>query len=571
MYTRYLPQSPKSAVFAVALLLLSTAPGVDAQQCPASHSTPQALPALTLAPNNQYFRYNNQTIPLIGLSSEYLCHVAQPGTWVDDFGATHTPDLENCTWANYPSFIDRLALSNLNHMRVWIGLNHSPGRERNLAAPYAHEQPFTYNSGTQKWDLNTYDQTYWDRLKCVIGYAGSKGVIVEVTLFDPWSGDWTTGPWHTSRNSQAIGFSSEEYFAKYFNDPSKNDTGSTNGPARAEQMDLVRKAVAELNAYPNIHWELANEPDLPPGTGPTAGRWQDRVAQTVIVEEAQPGRILHLIGVEQHTDAGVAVMLNSSYNPSLNTANVVSAHYVTVEPAKGDYGAIELIRTKHGLTGLTQRAWGFNEGRATPSPANAPSARAEAWEFAVNEGGLYDNYNLHLFSSPGVVQTETNKVFNQLGKLKNFLTGLNGGLDNVSRDACGAGCWLTGQGAYKAADAPCAAVSPAWTGSKYWATMHSQSVYVAYFHHSKDTASSSNFFSRYEAPPSGCPTVAYRETALQFKPDVGGTYIAEWVAPGTNTVIQTNNLGALTGGVTYPLPVSPTYTYDIALRIRKQP
>ena len=556
-------KQPKGAALA-ALLLLLAAPGARAQQCLASESAPQNLPALTLSTNPQYFRYNNATIPLIGISSEYLCHVAQPGTWFDNLGNPVTPDLVNCTWANYKAFIDRLALSGLNTMRVWIGMNHSPGEMRQ-GSPYPSEQPFTYN-GSQ-WNLNSYDSTYWQRLKCVIGYAGTKGVIVQVTLFDPWLGDWNTSPWKSTNNTQGIGFSIRDYFAKYVNDPTKTDDAA-NAPARTEQMDLITKAVQELNAYPNLYWELANEPDLPPGTGPTAGRWQDRVALRIINEENVPGRLKHLIGVEQHTDAGVAVMHNASFNPSLNTAKVVNAHYVSVVPAKGDYGAIELIRTKNVPSGgITGRAFGFNEGKSTPFPTTAPSARAEAWEFALHEGGLYDNYNLKLYSSAGVVDAETNKVFNQLGKLKNFLTGLPGGLDAVNRDVCDtSACWLTGQGAYEAPDAVCAG----WQGYKYWATMHSQSAYVAYFHHSRDTDLNGIDFSRYEPPPAGCPAIQYQETTLQFKPDVSGTYIAEWVTPGTNTVVQTNNLGLINAGVLTSLPASPLYSYDIALRIRKQ-
>jgi len=212
------------------------------------------------------------------------------------------------------------------------------------------------------------------------------------------------------------------------------------------------------------------------------------------------------------------------------------------------------------------RAFGFNEGRSTPSPTTAASARAEAWELALNEGGLYDNYNLNLYSSAGTIDAETNRVFNQLGKLKNFVKNLLGGLDAVNRDVCDtAACWLTGQGTYKTPEAACGT----WSGSKYWATMHSQSAYAAYFHHSQDTSYAVDF-TRYEPPPAGCPTIPYQETSLQFKPDVDGTYIAEWVTPGTNTVVQTNNLGALTGGLAYSLPASPTYTYDLALRIHKQ-
>lgn len=547
----------KLAASVAVLSTLLIAPGADAQQCTAAQATPQALSPIALSgTNNQYFRYNNQTIPLIGLSSEYLCHVAQPGTFTRN-SVTITPDQDYCTWANYKAFIDRLALSGLNKMRVWLGLNHSPGLERNLAAPYANEQPFAYSAG--KWDLNTPDTVYWDRLKCVIGYAGSKGVIVEVTLFDPWAGDWTKGPWHSTRNHQGIGFTAEPYFVKFFNDPTRTDNVA-NAAARAEQEDFVRYAVSQLNAYPNLVWELANEPDLDPGTGAPEARWQNRIAEVLITEEALPGRIQHPIILEAHRQGTIDALNNPGSNPYLAGADVIAAHYVTVEPSKGDYGAIELIRGKHGTTGFTTRAFGFNEGRATPSPAIPASARSEAWEFAINEGGLYDNYNLVFRDATNAVQVDTNRVFNQLGRLKTFLVGLD--LDAMSRDACGAGCWLSGQGAYKNPDPVCLG----WSGNKYWATMHSSNYYVAYFHHSKDTASATNFFSRYEPPPAGC---SYQETTLQFKPGVSATYIVDWVNPGTGATTSTN-LGFLNAGVLYAIPNSPSYDYDMALRIRKQ-
>lgn len=551
----------RKSKLAATMAVLSTiliAPGADAQQCTMAQMTPQPLSPIALsASNNQYFRYNNQTIPLIGLSSEYLCHVAQPGTFTRD-GITVTPDQAYCTWANYKAFIDRLALSGLNKMRVWVGLNHSPGLERNLAAPYANEQPFTYSAG--KWNLNSPDTVYWDRLKCVIGYAGSKGVIVEVTLFDPWAGDWTRGPWRSTNNTQGIGFTQEVYFAKYVNDPTRTDDAA-NALARTEQEDLVKYAVGQLNAYPNLVWELANEPDLTPGTGAPEARWQNRIAQVLIAEEALPGRTQHPIILEAHRQGTIDALNNPGSNPYLAGSDVIAAHYVTVEPARGDYGAIELIRTKHGTTGFTTRAFGFNEGRATPSPAIPSSARAEAWEFAVNEGGLYDNYNLQFRDATNTVPLETARVFNQLGTLKTFLLGLN--LDSMSRDACGAGCWLSGQGAYKAADPVCGG----WSGNKYWATMHSTANYVAYFHHSKDTASASNYFSRYEPAPAGC---SYQETTLQFKPDINGIYIVEWVNSSSGAVLSSTNMGSLLGGVQYAVPNSPSYVYDITLRIRKQ-
>src|SRR5262245_59670646 len=72
---------------------------------------------LTFDPNRQYFLYNGKTIALVGASAEYLCHIDQP-TGND----THV-----CTWNNNPQYFANIAGKGVNKIRMWVGLNHSPG------------------------------------------------------------------------------------------------------------------------------------------------------------------------------------------------------------------------------------------------------------------------------------------------------------------------------------------------------------------------------------------------------------------------------------------------------------
>lgn len=95
-----------------------------------------------------------------------------------------------------------------------------------------------------------------------------------------------------------------------------------------------------------------------------------------------------------------------------------SGDYVLAEEPEfpSGVGAIELIRSYlNSPTGVNlPKIFGFNEGRSTPDPV-VVGARAEAWEFLLNEGGTYDNYNLGFFDAKSAA------VRNYLGRLVRFL------------------------------------------------------------------------------------------------------------------------------------------------------
>lgn len=545
-------------------------------QCSDFTYNPGSIATLAQSPNLQSFSFNSAPVALIGMSSEYLCHVQQPGSFTDPCNAgspSVTPNNSYCTWANYRAYIDKIASSGLNVIQLWLGLSHSPGKARG-GSPYPAEQPFHYDSTTGQWSLMQYEPVYFQRLQCVVAYAATKGVMVELTLFDPWqgncSGNWNNGPWKDSFNTEAnTGFTAQAYLGSFQNTSgSGSDTGA-NANARARQDAFVTKVVTDLNPYPNIYWEVANEPDL--GgivTGTASMQWQDHVAS--VIQAAEVGKKQHLIGVNAFT--------NTALDTLTSRAQVVSGHYVSAEgSAPGDVGAIELLRARDGLVPFNGKIFGFNETRSTPDPAIPSSARSEAWEFMVSEGGLYDNYNLK-YKSAGVVDPETEKVMVQLGILRTIAQEPLNGADyaTLRRDkGCGplTNCWIRNQAGYGAADASMSCGGTTWNGFAYWTAMHTPSYYLLYRHHSRlshlDPGGAK--LTRYVPPPAGCPAAGseYRETTLQFRPEQAGHYRVEWLEPATGTVKVSSCLNNLTQGVDYALVASHKYTYDVALRIRK--
>src|SRR5262249_15304335 len=160
--------------------------------------------------------------------------------------------------------------------RLWIGLNHSPGWQRTVnnpsihsyIKPYDFEQPFTWDGSQSKWNLRAMSSTFWSRVHDVVNAAKLQGIIVEVTLFDAFQGDFGFSPWNLTRNEEGGngGWTVEQYMSSF--DNHTYDVLASSQDVRFLQSDLMvplstvmGKAASQLNDLDNFYWEIANEPD----------------------------------------------------------------------------------------------------------------------------------------------------------------------------------------------------------------------------------------------------------------------------------------------------------------------
>ncbi len=530
-----------------------------------SNSIASAAPLCIDAVNPQYFHYNGKTTPLVGYTPEYICHLEQ---------RAGTPEVTQlCNYnldvgtgkRNFQRVIDDLALKHLNVLRVWVGLGHSPG---GAAGPLPHEQPFAYNAALGKWDLYTWNQTFFDRLEEVVAYAQTKNVVVELTLFDAFSGDFRTSPWYLGKNTNGYVGLSDEWTLTAAPGTTCLPFGTpTNIYSR--QQALVEKLVVELNAYDNLYWELANEPDLSivrAGYNSSGATIADTVSVPRIVKwhecmtdilrnaegtMAAPKR--HLIAANYHTQTALApfrTIVSPAYAPDVR---ILNGHYIKVRDA-GRLSATEKQRTylNGGLQGIA-RVYGFNEGRPTPSYRTTPTfdfitpdeARAEAWEFMLGEGGLYNHYTTDWSGTGEPLQTRV-----QLGKLADFFAALGPYLRHMTRAINNPPTWAPNLPAFGTARG---------SSNVYWSAMQQNgSTYVLYLHHS---TLSSDGFKAYVKPAS----ITALNT-LDLQPAAAASnYTAEWINPATG-----NRIGSaftiVADGVRRTYPV-PAYTYDIALKL----
>jgi hypothetical protein len=542
-----------------------------------------AAAPLTFDANRQYFNYNGKTLALVGASAEYLCHIQQPAANANTY----------CTWNNNPQYFANLAGKGMNKIRMWVGLNHSPGTSQNFSTqvdhsqltPYTFEQPFAFqlnaNPALDKlWNLDVWEETYFNRVFNTIQAAAATQppIMVEVTLFDA-EGVWENGPWHDSKNTQNAAHSLTD--AKYFLafDTVDHDTQAGNIYVRDRQRAFLRKMVAKLNSLDNFYWELSNEPDLSTGVDLAATQnWHNAMLQEILQAEQPANLKKHMIAVNFATTSSV------EWARSKVNLRLISGHYATASDSR--LGAEELIRTYlvPGNPNSIDKAYGFNEDWITPFLSTPDSVRVEAWEFMLNEGGSFDHlgYDWNVggaTSAPAVVRT-------QLGVLARFLNGqvnasgveIKPGLNlaGMGRVQQAPPLWCPGVGAYSAPAPPTGTpVSRTYYSSMQWA----DNDYLLYIHHS---ILNSEQVDPLLSPPKKRALTRYMPVSGSYQhtfsvtPGTQGRYKAEWIDPKTGNALSAPGYPfqfdwSGNQATSQPLPTSPVYPIDVLLRVSRVP
>jgi hypothetical protein len=217
-----------------------------------------------------------------------------------------------------------------------------------------------------------------------------------------------------------------------------------------------------------------------------------------------------------------------------------------------------MIRAYNGTTGGFDKVFGFNEGRITPSYLGTsfyvkPEAtRAEAWEFMLNGGGVFDHLGYDWRGTTEPVQVRT-----ELGRLNTFLKGFDlRKMDRSPLNVSGVPTWAPGLPAYG---------SPRGARSLYWAAMQeSNRVLLLYIHHS---GLSNHSFMAYTPCRPSEPCTRSPLTTLQVQmPNVGTNYTAVWINPAT--LAQIGGSSTVPGnGTLFNLPVPAYPDFDVVLKL----
>lgn len=150
---------------------------------PSPTPTPTQIPGTDIAvsTSGHYFTYQNQPLYIIGES----------GTQVVPMNGN----------LDYEGWIDHLSSLGAKSVMVWAftGPNSTDARLGTAYQGFNALLPWTYENGA--YNLQSWNETYWNRLESLVAHADSKNIVVGITPFYGWakaaadggSGLW---PWH---------------------------------------------------------------------------------------------------------------------------------------------------------------------------------------------------------------------------------------------------------------------------------------------------------------------------------------------------------------------------------------
>ncbi|MBE7500725.1 MAG: hypothetical protein HS113_10550 [Verrucomicrobiales bacterium] len=304
---------------------------------------------LALHPENpRYFQWRGQPTFLLGSGEHY--------------GAVLNLDFD------FRRYLDTLAADGLNHTRTFTGVYCEPPGAFNIArntlapepnrliCPWARSDQPGYANGGNKFDLNRWDETYFERLRAFLTHASRRGVVVELTLFCPFYEDsmWRLSPMNAANNINGVGA-----------------VGRTNvytldrhGGLLPFQEALTRKLVTELKDFDNLYYELCNEPYF----GGVTLAWQHQIAE-VIVQTEQALGVRHLISRNVANDKARV----ENPHPSLSIFNFHYAYPPDTVAMNYDLGKV-----------IGDNETGFRGTSDLPY-------RVEAWSFLLAGGGLFSH------------------------------------------------------------------------------------------------------------------------------------------------------------------------------------
>jgi len=260
--------------------------------------------------------------------------------------------------------------------------------------------------GLDKFDLNQWNATYFERLKDFVKKCADHGVVCEITLFcNPYDQQkYDLFPCSKVSNVNGVG--------NDLNSPRAFMT--LDAPSIVEfQEKFVRKIAEGLNEFDNIYYEICNEPNLYSNFSEEGEKkivaWHAHLARVLRrTEEKLPKR--HLIAANAHFIVKISDEsdkpiirhedLNYFENPDID---IINYHYISrkavaqglnflMPPNKQAHAGLiwhfMRQRDRFGKPIVFDETYsGIVRGASERYPIN----RAEAWEMLLSGGAGYNN------------------------------------------------------------------------------------------------------------------------------------------------------------------------------------
>ncbi|MCP3959476.1 MAG: fibronectin type III domain-containing protein [bacterium] len=265
-------------------------------------ATSRLGPAVIVDPVDHHrFLYEQQPIFLAGYYPGLQALVVEP----------QVNSSAPLTSTYYRQLLDEMAENELNLLRVVLTMGMAL-ENRDWLHPYQRSgQCCTANSSDpigvagNRFDLDLFNESFFDYWDAVLTYAEQKGVVVQVALLD---GAHTRERKTVDQRPQAPPFEYIGWIYDYYH--SRNclsgqgvvfgdtDDWYEEPVGVNRQRAFIAKAVEELGAHRNVIWEIANEPQVTPRPSPGGEdphSWFDEMWLAIRNAENSSGHPPHLI------------------------------------------------------------------------------------------------------------------------------------------------------------------------------------------------------------------------------------------------------------------------------------
>jgi hypothetical protein len=179
----------------------------------------------------------------------------------------------------YSAYLDLLQQNNHNFFRLWVWEQARYSVEIDsddyftTPSPYLRTGRQTALDGKPKFDLDRFDQDYFDRLRTRVQQAGERGMYVSVMLFDGWSIQAAKGEQHHNNPWNGHPFNAANNVNGVNGDLNGNGSGEETQTLQsplitARQEAYVQKVIDTVAGEDNVLFEISNE------APPTSVQWQ---------------------------------------------------------------------------------------------------------------------------------------------------------------------------------------------------------------------------------------------------------------------------------------------------------
>jgi hypothetical protein len=477
---------------------------------------------ITVCPdNNHYFFYKDK--PLVLVTSDH------------HYGAVIDRDFD------YVKYLEYLERNGMNLTRIYPGamfeppdkylhgnpLGPLPGRQ---LLPWAKSgksgaNPLLAEPGqpSYKYDLDKWNQEYFDRLNDFVELARKKDIIVEIPFFNGMYNDcWSLMAMHHENNIQNIGRYEDRECGLF------TSTDVRNRDVIKYQKAYIKKITAELNKYDNLIYDICDEPSLqglPGGSvlflpDSQVVPWINEMKKAFLeAEESLPKK--HMLG-------------QTVQNLSPDFSGEPWCNWLPTEYVKPAEKALNLnYKNNKPLINVESNYFGSS---LTKNAYNTDAVRLEGWWFMLGGGAGCINLNGEFYrgQESGGINTQS-YIVPQRKVLRKFMNSLD--LAGLSRFTDFNGT---------PSDAFCNILAE--NGKQY-------ALYI--FHGVYEGDWGAHFL-----PESG----NFRDTLIlnNIPP---GNYFLEWIDPPSGSVINSEKIDWTGGNL---MLKTPEYVLDVAMRIRKQ-